>query len=143
MDMNIQSNSTIRTFPQTMTCVVENGNIIHVDYLGNKKVIGVTTETYNELEKISTEYYNKLVELGVIVPPKTPEQIQQEQMQMMAAMMEQMKQMQAEMEVLRNAQSTNVSANAENESSTTKQIDVSMATSPADVSQCNKPTAST
>lgn len=141
MDMNIQSNSTIRTFPQTMTCVVDNGNIVQVDYYGNRKAIGVTTEVYQELEKISTEYYNKLVELGVIVPAKTQEQIQQEQMQMMQTMLKQMQQMQAEMEVLKNAQSANDSANAKAEQPGQQQTGVSVAAGPANVSQCNEPTA--
>lgn len=141
MNVGVQSNSMITTFPQTINCIVDNGNIIQIDFMGNKKVIGVTTETYNELEKISMEYYNKLVDLGVITPPKTPEQIQQEQMAMMSAMMEQMKQMQAEMEVLKNAQSTNVSANSETQPAGQQQTSVSVATGPTNVSQRNEPTA--
>lgn len=143
MDMNIQSNSTIHTFPQTMTCVVENGNIIQVDYYGSRKAIGVTTEVYKELEKISTEYYNKLVELGVITPPKTQEQIQQEQIQIMQVMMDQMKQMQKKLEVLENAQSANVSPNVETQQSGQQQTDVSLAASSSNVSKRNEPTAST
>lgn len=111
MNVGVQSNSMITTYPQTITCMIENGNIMQVDFYGNKQIVGVTTEAYKELEKISTEYYNKLVELGAIVPPKTPEQIQQETMQMMSEMMAQMQKMKAEMEELKNGKSSSDSAN--------------------------------
>ena len=62
-------------------------NIIQVDFYGNRQRIGVTQSAYDELEKISNEYYNKLVELKVITPPKTSEEIQQEQTQLMADML--------------------------------------------------------
>lgn len=56
-----------------MMCFVDGENIIQQDYIGNRQVVGKTQEAYNELEQTTQEYYNKLVELGVIVPPKTPE----------------------------------------------------------------------
>lgn len=96
-------------------CIVDNGEIYQVDFYGQKTKIGVAVETYNELEKISTEYYNKLVELGEIKPPKTPEQIQQETMQMMSDMMTQMQKMKNELEELKNAQSSNVGKDVQDE----------------------------
>lgn len=56
-----------------LMCFIEGDNIVQQDYLGNRQIIGKTTAAYNELEQTTQEYYNKLVELGVIVPPKTPE----------------------------------------------------------------------
>ena len=91
-------------------CVIENGNIMQVDFYGNKSKIGVTNDVYAELEKISGEYYNKLVEMGAIVPPKTPEQMQEENLQLMSEMMNQIKTMKAELEVLKNDKSAKPSA---------------------------------
>jgi len=76
-------------------CTVEDGIIYEINplYTGQKQRVGVTDNVYNELKSISEEYYNKLVELGAIVPPKTPEQIQAETMQMMSSMLAEMKSM--------------------------------------------------
>ena len=59
-------------------CVVDGTDIYQTDYAGNRQIIGKTLSTYNELEQTTTEYYNKLVELGVIVPPKSQEEIMAE-----------------------------------------------------------------
>ena len=85
-------------------CTVEDGIIYEINplYTGQKQRVGVTDSVYNELKSISEEYYNKLVELGAIVPPKTPEQIQAETMQMMSSMLAEMKSMKMEMEELKN-----------------------------------------
>lgn len=56
-----------------MMCFIEGENIVQQDYLGNRQIVGKTTAAYSELEQTTQEYYNKLVELGVIVPPKSPE----------------------------------------------------------------------
>lgn len=56
-----------------MMCYIEGENIIRQDYTGARQIIGKVTAAYDELEQTTQEYYNKLVELGVIVPPKTPE----------------------------------------------------------------------
>lgn len=104
--LGIASNTVLTAYPQTITCVLNGTDIIQVDLYGNKKKIGVTQSTYEELEKISNEYYNKLVELKVITPPKTAEEIQQEQTQLMAEMLKEMQRMQHEIEVLKNDQST-------------------------------------
>ena len=66
----------IQGFSQSsMMCVIEGENIFQTDYLGGKKQIGKTTAAYNELEDTCAEYYEKLVDLGVIVKPKTQEQM--------------------------------------------------------------------
>ena len=54
-------------------CFVDGENIVQQDYIGNRQIVGKTAAAYAELEQTAEEYYNKLVELGVIVPPKTPE----------------------------------------------------------------------
>lgn len=71
--------------------VIEGDKICDKDLYGNKTVIGVTNKAYEDLNKITEEYYNKLVELGVIVPEKTPEQIQQEQNQLMQELLRQIR----------------------------------------------------
>lgn len=68
------------------TCMVDGGDIVQVDYLGNRQTIGKTLSAYNELEQTTTEYYNKLVELGVIVPPKSQEELMGEMQKTMSDM---------------------------------------------------------
>lgn len=98
--MQIES-STLKTTASGI-CTVCDGVIYEVNTLyGNKTRVGVTDTKYNELKELADGYYQKLVELGAITPPKTPEQIQQETMQIMSGLMEQMKSMQAEMEALK------------------------------------------
>lgn len=113
MNLGITSSSVLTTYPQTMTCIVDGTNIIQVDFYGNRQKIGVTQGAYDELEKISNEYYNKLVELKVITQPKTPEQQMQEQTELMAEMLKEMQNMKREIEVLKNDQSASCSTNAE------------------------------
>ena len=113
MNLGITSSSVLTTYPQTMTCIVDGTNIIQVDFYGNRQKIGVTQNAYDELEKISKEYYNKLVELKVITQPKTPEQQMQEQTELMADMQKEMQNMKREIEVLKNDQSTSCSTNSE------------------------------
>lgn len=127
------------TAPVTMACIIEGNNIVQIDAYGNKRVIGVTQSAYDELEKISTEYYNKLVEVGIIEVQKTPEQLQQEQVQMMSELMEQMKQVKAEMEVLKNAKSTNAGPNVQNEPTGQQQTNDGLAAGTVNSRQYNKP----
>lgn len=68
------------------TCVVDGNDIYQTDYMGNRQLVGKTAAAYNELEQTTTEYYNKLVELGVIVPPKSQEQLMGEMQKTMADM---------------------------------------------------------
>lgn len=70
----------------TMICFIEGSEIYQTDCYGGKKLIGRTEAAYGELEATTTEYYNKLVELGVIVPPKTQEQMVESLQQSMLEM---------------------------------------------------------
>ena len=110
-------------------CTVEDGIIYEINplYTGQKQRIGVTDNVYNELKSISEEYYNKLVELGAIIPPKTPEQIQAEMMQMMSSMLAEMKSMKREMEELKNGR-RNSSTTAGNEPAEYTETDRGMET---------------
>lgn len=67
-------------------CYVDGEDIYQTDYLGNRKLIGKTATAYAELEQTTTEYYNKLVELGIITPPKSQEEIMGEMQRTMADM---------------------------------------------------------
>ena len=89
-------------------CTVEDGIIYEFNPLlnGSKNRVGVTDSVYNELKAISDEYYKKLVELGAITPPKTPEQIQQETMELMSGMLSEIKAMKQEMELMKNERSS-------------------------------------
>lgn len=69
-----------------MACVVDGTDIYQTDYAGNRKIIGKTLSAYNELEQTTTEYYNKLVELGIIVPPKSQEELMAEMQKSMMQM---------------------------------------------------------
>ena len=96
-------------------CTVEDGIIYEFNPLlnGSKNRVGVTDAVYNELKAISDEYYKKLVELGAITPPKTPEQIQQETMELMSGMLTEIKAMKQEMELMKNERS-NVGSDVRN-----------------------------
>lgn len=73
-------------------CIVEGNNIFSLDIYGNQSCIGVTTEAFLEMKKTAElatekaeafynekeEYFNKLVENGLAVRPKTQEEINQE-----------------------------------------------------------------
>ena len=108
-------------------CTVEDGIIYEINplYTGQKQRVGVTDTVYNELKSISEEYYNKLVELGAIIPPKTPEQIQAETIQMMSSMLAEMKSMKQEMEELKNER-RNSSTTTRNESTEYAEADTGM-----------------
>ena len=108
-------------------CVVEDGIIYEVNpiYSGQRQRIGVTDVRYNELKAISDEYYKKLVDLGAIVPPKSPEELQKETMQMMSGMLAEIRAMKAEMEVLRDER-RNVGKTAGNEPTEHREIESGM-----------------
>ena len=58
-----------------LTCIVDGTDIYQTDYMGNRRLIGKTQAAYEELEDTTKQYYDKLVELGVITPQKTPEEM--------------------------------------------------------------------
>lgn len=71
------------------TADASTGEIWQTDYFGNKQqVVGRTLAAYAELEATTQQYYDKLVELGVIVPPKSPEALMGEMQAAMADMSE-------------------------------------------------------
>ena len=69
-----------------MACMADGADIYQTDYTGNRQLIGKTLSAYNELEQTTMEYYNKLVELGVIVPPKSQEELMAEMQKSMLEM---------------------------------------------------------
>lgn len=68
------------------TCIIDGADIYQTDYTGNRQLIGKTAASYSELEQTTTQYYDKLVELGVIVPPKSQEELMGEMQKTMADM---------------------------------------------------------
>ena len=65
--------------PNTVICTIEGGNIIQVGGYGQPpKKIGITNEAEKEIKDLLEQYNNKLIELGVIKKPKTPEELQAE-----------------------------------------------------------------
>lgn len=69
-----------------MYCTVDGADIVQMDYMGNRQVVGKTVSAYNELEQTTAQYYDKLVEMGVIVPPKSQEELMGEMQKTMADM---------------------------------------------------------
>lgn len=68
-------------------CVIQGDDILQMDYMtGTQKVIGKTMAAYTDLEQTTTEYYNKLVELGVIEKPKDPQETMKEMQETMKQM---------------------------------------------------------
>lgn len=82
-------------------CVVDGPDIYQTDYTGAKRLIGKTEVAYSELEQTTIEYYNKLVELGVIVPPMEPEQMMSQMQQSMLQMAEVVKSLSDEIKELK------------------------------------------
>lgn len=85
----------------TILCFVDGDDIFQTDYTGSRVAIGKTAKAYKALEETTTEYYNKLVELGVIVPPKTPEEQTKELQETLSSMADMMKTMQNEIKELK------------------------------------------
>lgn len=69
-----------------MYCTVDGADIYQTDYMGNRQIVGKTKAAYDELEQTTTEYYNKLVELGIIIPPKSQEELMGEMQKTMSDM---------------------------------------------------------
>ena len=85
-----------------MMCVIDNGDIFQTDYFGNRQqLIGKTSSAYAELEATTQEYYDKLVELGVITPPKTQEELMGEMQSAMSDMAEIIKGLSAQVKELK------------------------------------------
>ena len=72
-----------------LMCAIDGADIWQVDYFGNRQqLIGKTAAAYTELEGTTQQYYDKLVELGVITPPKTQEELMGEMQSAMSDMAE-------------------------------------------------------
>ena len=85
-----------------LMCAVDGGDIWQTDYFGNRQqLLGKTSAAYAELEATTQEYYDKLVELGVITPPKTQEQLMSEMQSTMASMAEIIKGLTAQVEEMK------------------------------------------
>ena len=110
MQITTQETTTILNANSQFLAYTDGKTIYQLQPLGmgqsQKMVVGVTQQTFDELKEMTDKYYNKLVELGVIVPPKTPEQIQQEQQQAMQDMLAIVRDLKAEVEELKNAKRT-------------------------------------
>ena len=74
------------TASNVMACVTDGTDIYQTDYAGNRQLIGKTIAAYTELEQTTAQYYDKLVELGVIVPPKSQEELMAEMQRAMLEM---------------------------------------------------------
>ncbi len=74
---NFSYNANFTTMTNKFMCTIEDGYIYQLDSTG-KRVIGVISSEYDDLKNITDEYYQKLVELGAIIPQKTSEEILQE-----------------------------------------------------------------
>lgn len=104
-----------------MNCIVENNNIFKLEY-GQKECVGVTVIAYKELENSleeaivkaeeyknkAEEYRKKLVELGVIQVPKTPEEIQAEILNGLNNLTNFVQKLNSRLEVLENEPSKNI-----------------------------------
>lgn len=103
--MNVVTEERRQTYSnipaQFMGCC-DGRNIYIINNFSQKTLVGVTQQAYDELQGICQGYYDKLVELGVIKPPKTPEQLQAEQAQAMADMLAVIKGLKQEVEELKN-----------------------------------------
>lgn len=99
-----------------MMCVIDNGDIFQADYFGNRQqIIGKTVAAYEELESTTQQYYDKLVELGVITPPKTQEQLMSEMQSAMSDMADVIKGLSAQVkELKKNGSQTDHSGSVEN-----------------------------
>lgn len=95
---------------------VDGNEIYQVDYFGNRQqLIGKTLPAYSELEATTQEYYDKLVELGVITPPKTQEQLMGEMKSAMSDMAEIIKGLSAQVKELKeNGPQANSDGSVEN-----------------------------
>lgn len=97
--------------PQQFLAQLDGQEIYQLNGFGfgnsNRAQVGVSLQAYNELKGICQQYYDKLVEVGIIQKEKTPAEIQAEQTQMMANMLAVVKDLKAEVEALKNERRNN------------------------------------
>ena len=88
MDISYKNETIYSNVNGQFVALVENGTIYQVNsFTGQKIQVGVVQQIFDELKGIADEYYQKLVDAGIIKEPKTNEQIIAEQQEMMAEMM--------------------------------------------------------
>ena len=96
---------------QQFLAQLEGQNIYQLNGFGfgnsNRVQVGVSLQAYNELKAMCQQYYDKLVEVGVIQKEKTPAELQAEQAQMMANMLAVVKDLKSEVEALKNERRNN------------------------------------
>ena len=99
-----------------LMCAIDGADIWQVDYFGNRQqLIGKTTAAYTELEGTTQQYYDKLVELGVITPPKTQEELMGEMQSAMSDMAAVIKNLTDQVKELKeNGPQTTLSGSGEN-----------------------------
>jgi hypothetical protein len=103
-----QENKTVYSMNGQFVAICENGYIYQVNsFTGQRVQIGVSQQIFDELQKITDEYYNKLVEVGVIVPPKSNEDIIKEQQEMISKMYDAISKLTKKVEDLENGCTTN------------------------------------
>lgn len=81
--------------------VVENDCIFSTDFYGNRQQIGVSLKKHQETLDLLKSYYDKLVESGIIVKEKTPEEIMHEQNALMQQLVVQVSQLQSELKTIK------------------------------------------
>ena len=74
--MNYYSNQTMVS--NFMNCIIENGQIYKITSFNERELIGYDLSTCNEALNKAEDYYNQLVEHGIIEKPKTQEDINKE-----------------------------------------------------------------
>lgn len=106
--MNItEQKTTSINMQQQFLAQTDGANIYQINGFasfgaGSRTQVGVTLQAYNDLKQMCQQYYDKLVDVGVIQKEKTPAEIQAEQAQLMAEMLTTMKALKQEVEVLKN-----------------------------------------
>lgn len=68
------ANFQVNSYNNKFFCWLQDGKI-YTDSAEGSRPVGVTYDTYKELETTATEYKNRLVELGEIDVPLTQEQV--------------------------------------------------------------------
>ena len=131
MQITTQETTTILNANSQFLAYTDGKTIYQLQPVGfgqqQKVVVGVTQQTFDELKEMTDQYYNKLVELGVIKPPKTEEEKEREReerdkqnQQAMQDMITIIKDLKMEVEELKNAKRTSHFKSTERQSSNAK-----------------------
>ena len=131
MQITTQETTTILNANSQFLAYTDGKNIYQLQPVGfgqqQKVVVGVTQQTFDELKEMTDQYYNKLVELGIIKPPTTEEEKEREReerdkqnQQAMQDMLAIIKDLKTEVEELKNAKRTSDIKPTERQSSNAK-----------------------